>query len=285
MQEEDRMRKHRGTTRTAVAGLAVAAIAFAVAVAGSSAARLAAPTNSSPPTVSGTAQEGSTLTVNEGTWSGSPTFTYEWLRCDKDGGSCATISGANTKQYVLKTVDTANTLRARVTAKNADGSSSATTVPTAVVTAASTTTTTTTPSGNGCTSGTPSNQGGTVSVANVSLPARLLLDHFSVSPSVVHRSTSDVSVTVHVSNTCGQSVTGAMVYATAVPFDQFSVQPEQPTDANGNATITMHRQGGFPAARKQHLLVMMLRARKPGESVLGGISIRRLVSSRVDISL
>jgi hypothetical protein len=163
-----------------------------------------------------------------------------------------------------------------VTAKNADGSNPATTVPTAVVAAASMTTTTT-PSGNGCNSSTPSNQGGTVSVANVSLPARLLLDHFSVSPSVVHRSTTDVSVTVHVSNMCGQSVTGAMVYAAAVPFNQFSVQPEQPTDANGNATVTMHRQAGFPAARRQHLLVMMLRARKPGESVLGGISIRRLV--------
>ena len=72
---------------------------------------------------------------------------------------------------------------------------------------------------------------------------------------------------------------------TAVPFNQFSVQPEQPTDANGNATITMHQLKGFPAARNQHLLVMMLRARKPGESVLGGISIRRLVSTRVDISL
>jgi hypothetical protein len=281
------MTKHTRTTRKAAAGLIVAAIAFAVVVAGSSAARLAAPTNSSPPTISGTAQEGSTLTVNEGNWTGSPTFTYAWLRCDKDGGSCAAISGADQKTYVLKTVDNANTLRARVTARNGDGANSATTVPTAVVTAASstTTTTTTTPGGNGCNSSTPSNQGGTVSVANVSLPARLLLDHFSVSPGVVHRSTTDLSVQVHVSNTCGQSVTGAMVYAAAVPFNQFSVQPEQPADANGNATITMHRQAGFPAARNQRLLVMMLRARKPGESVLGGISIRRLVSTRVDISL
>ena len=278
------MRNQTRTTHKAAAALVAAAIAFAIVVAGGSAARLAAPTNSSPPTVSGTAQDGSTLTVNEGTWSGSPTFTYTWLRCDKDGGSCAAISGANQKTYALKTVDDANTLRARVTAKNADGSSSATTVPTAVVAAAATTTTPT-PSGNGCTSSTASSSGGAVSVANVSLPARLLLDHFSVSPGVVRRNTGDISVQVHVSDTCGQSVTGAMVYATAVPFNQFSVQPEQTTDANGNATITMHQLKGFPAARNQHLLVMMLRARKPGESVLGGISIRRLVSTRVDISL
>jgi hypothetical protein len=279
------MTKHTRTTRKAAAGLVVAAIAFAIVVAGSSAARLAAPTNSSPPTVSGTAQDGSTLTVNEGTWSGSPTFTYDWLRCDKDGGSCSTISGANAKTYMLKTVDDANTLRARVTAKNADGSNAATTVPTAVVAQAPAPATTTTPATNGCTSGTASASGGSVPVANVSLPARLVLDHFSFSPGVVHRNSGNVSVQVHVSDTCGQSVTGAMVYATAVPFDQFSVQPEQSTDANGNATITMQQLKGFPAARNQHLLVMMLRARKPGESVLGGISIRRLVSTRVDISL
>ena len=61
----------RITTRKAAAALVVAAIAFAIVVAGGSTARLAAPTNSSPPTVSGTAQDGSTLTVNEGTWTGS----------------------------------------------------------------------------------------------------------------------------------------------------------------------------------------------------------------------
>ena len=99
----------------------------------------------------------------------------------------------------------------------------------------------------------------------------------------MRRSTNDLSVQVHVGNTCGQSVSGALVYAVTVPFNQFSVQPEQQTDANGMATITMHRLQGFPAARKQHLLVMMLRARKPGENVLAGVSIRRLVSTRVDL--
>ena len=71
---------------------------------------------------------------------------------------------------------------------------------------------------------------------------------------------------------------------TAVPFNQFTIGPEQPTDDNGNVTIQMSRQGGFPAANRQQLLVFFVRARKAGEPTLGGISTRRLVSTSVDLN-
>jgi hypothetical protein len=44
------------------------------------------------------------------------------------------------------------------------------------------------------------------------------------------------------------------------------------------ATLTMSQLSGFPAAQRQQLLVMFLRASKPGDPVTGGISTRLLVS-------
>ena len=78
----------------AVTALAVAILA-AAGIAATSRVSVA-PTNTQPPVVSGTPEVGKNLTTTNGTWSGTTplTFTYQWRRCDKTGGSCADISGA-----------------------------------------------------------------------------------------------------------------------------------------------------------------------------------------------
>jgi hypothetical protein len=255
-----------------------ATAAFAGAMLGGTglgvAATQAAPSNQTPPTVKGTAEVGSTLTASDGTWTNNPTnFTYSWRRCDADGGSCSAISGAIEKTYVLKAVDKDNTLRVRVTARNADGSATATSVPTSVIRVAAAPAPTT-----GC-----ARTGGTVPIGELSAPERLLIDRNEAVPSVVGRSTDSVTMRVRVSACNGKPVNGALVFVTFVPYNQFTVPQEQATGDDGWATLRMSRLGGYPATPKQQLLVAFVRARKPGESLLGGVSTRRLVSFRVDL--
>lgn len=57
-----------------------------------------APTNTAPPTISGTPQVGQTLTASTGSWNGGPThYTYRWLDCA--GSSCQPIGGASSQTY------------------------------------------------------------------------------------------------------------------------------------------------------------------------------------------
>jgi hypothetical protein len=103
--------------------------------AGSAAAAPNAPQNTSPPTISGKAQQGQTLTADPGTWSGTQpiTFTYQWRRCNPNGGNCSSIAGATDKTRVPTFADVGRTLRVVVTAKNTDGSTDATSAPTGTV--------------------------------------------------------------------------------------------------------------------------------------------------------
>jgi hypothetical protein len=252
-------------------GTVVLLLAATAAVADEGAAvAQAPPRNESPPTISGTPQEGSTLTANEGRWTGQPTsFAFSWLRCNRNGGSCSAISGAIRRTYTVQGVDVGDTLRVRVRAPNQDGSMRATSVPTAVVTEGQR-------PGRGCNANPP------LQAQNLSAPERLNVNAGTITPAVVGRSTT--SVTVRFQVTCkGKPVQGALLYAAAVPFNQFR-PGEQPTGPDGSAQITMSRLSGFPAARRQQLLVVFARARKPGENLLGGISTRRLVSFPVNLS-
>jgi len=121
------------------ASQAFAIVADNISVSTGSTGTATPPANTSPPTISGTATQGSTLTANPGTWSGTTpiTYIYQWRRCDGVGANCADVSGATATTYVLGSADVNATLRVTVTATNAVGTSSSVSAPTAVVAAAS----------------------------------------------------------------------------------------------------------------------------------------------------
>ncbi len=220
----------------------------------------ARPRNATPPTISGTPQVGQKLTANNGTWTGQQplTFTYQWRRCDSNGANCSDISGATGKTYVLTSADLGTTARVRVTARNVAGTASATSAPTSVVVKAE------------------APGGATVSISDVSLPNRLLVDRVSFSPQPL-RSRRTFTARFHVSDSRNHSVMGALVFVVAMPFGSTTTPPEAATDGSGWVTFRMQptravrfgHRGGIP---------MFVRARKEGERLIGGVSTRRLVN-------
>jgi hypothetical protein len=94
------------------------------------------PTNTAPPKISGTPQQGSTLSTDHGAWNGSPSsYAYQWQDCSSSG--CANIPAANGPSYTLQASDVGDTIDVVVTASNSAGSASAVSARTATVTASS----------------------------------------------------------------------------------------------------------------------------------------------------
>jgi hypothetical protein len=117
-------------------------------------------------------------------------------------------------------------------------------------------------------------------ITRVSLPERLLLDSITYSPSQISSRSVPLVARFHVVSTKGYCVSGAIVQGLGVPFDRLSHEAEVTTDATGWAQITFQVLPTFQL-RHGNLVVIFVRARKPGDNVLAGVSTRRLVSVRV----
>jgi hypothetical protein len=220
------------------------------------------PSRNQPPTISGTPQEKQTLTASNGTWTGAQpqTYTYQWRRCDATGGTCADISGATKQTYVLTSADIGHTIRVTVTAHNSLGDASATSTPTAVVVKAS------------------APAGAAISVNDVVLPNRLVVDQLQFRPFIL-RSRRPFIARFHGSDLQGHSVVGAMVFLVGIPFGNTTTPPEQATGSDGWVTFTVRptirlkmRRGSQP---------FFVRARKPSDRLIAGVSTRRLVNLSV----
>lgn len=234
------------------------------------------PTNTGLPTVTGTAAVGQTLTGSQGSWDRAGLFLADlsnaWLRCDASGNNCQPTGGTATT-YVVGDADKGSTLRFQVTATNPAGTTVVQSNPTGVVPGGTPVTSPPPPpppSSAGCPAGRRA-----VQASAVTPPARLEIDRQIATP--LHLgSGQQVTVRYRVSDTCGQVVQGALVYATAVPFGQLSTPAEAPTGPNGFVSLTFQTTAGFPLGPKQRSVQIFVRARKLGEDLLAGISARRL---------
>jgi hypothetical protein len=225
-----------------------------------------APANTKAPTLSGTPQQGALLKVDPGSWSGTTpiAFDYTWQRCDKNGENCSTFIVHNpaATSYTLGVADVGHTIRVEVQAKNTAGSSYVYTKPTGVVAPPKVTQSAT-----------------TIAIANVALPDRLVIDRVSFSPNPVLSRNTPIAARFHVADSHGLSVQGALVFALGLPYGWTYNAPEQATDANGWVTLTIRPTRNMPLRRGD--LVMFIRARKPGDSLLAGVSTRRLVQEGI----
>ncbi len=120
-----------------------------------------APVNTSPPTISGTPQVGSTVTETHGAWNNVPPGVYsrQWESCDSSGANCQAIAGATGGAYKLAAGDLGHVIVVQESAANtANIEGPISSAPTALVTApggtgTGTGTGTSTGTGTGCTSG------------------------------------------------------------------------------------------------------------------------------------
>ena len=158
-------------------------------------------------------------------------------RSRSSGGAAMTrepaldVGGATQATYTLKKTGVDNTIRVRVVARNADGSTTATSAQTGVVKAAAAP-----PPAGGCNGNAP------LQIATISSPEHLVIDGQSINPSPVTGSTQSLTVRFHIS--CkGKAVQGALVYVDGRPLRTVH-DPGRADDRRRRlGALTMNRAG------------------------------------------
>jgi hypothetical protein len=221
-----------------------------------------APTELSPPTVTGSPVVGQQLTATVGTWQGSKpiNYTIHWQACNEAITQCV-ANGARGTTYTIASSDAGKRLRVRVDAKNNAGVSSALSDTTAVVTQSS--------GGGG-------GGGNVVDVKDVG-PAgqRLVVDKVVFNPNPVTSRNVPIQVTVTVRDTNGKLVKGALVFIRSTPI-LTSTPTDAPTGANGTVTYSIQPRSDFPI-KNGYSVQFFVKAYRQGDPSLAGISGTRLV--------
>ena len=222
------------------------------------------PAVSSPPVISGLAREGQLLTAAVGTWGNVTTFSYTWRRCDANGNKCdGFATGPSVK---LTANDVGHRIRVVVAGTNQFGTTKSTSVPTAIVTAA-------VPTGPAGAIKLPTGET-SLPVTAILPPQRLVISRVQFIPARV-QGRQAFTGRFRVTDTRGFVVRGALVYAIGLPYGWIRQAPETLSGTDGWARLTFLPTVLMPT--KHASVVFFLRARKPGDTLLAGVSTRRLV--------
>lgn len=223
------------------------------------------PGNTTVPTLTGM-QVGQTLVGTPGTWGGGTpmTFDYFWLRSSGSGWVQIPASGLT---YTLTDADVGHEVFFQVKASNADGYAIASSTPTSIVTGATASDTQTLPDGTT-----------SVSVDNVTLPDRLVVQAATFTPATI-KPGGTVTARIVVFDALNHPVRGALVQVIPLPYGSVNRPVEVATGADGSASITLTAGSHLASAGK--LVGLYIQARKSGNNVLAGVTGTRLVNLSV----
>ena len=214
------------------------------------------PGNTAPPIIGGLARDGQLLVSSTGTWTNNPNhYDFQWLRCDSAGNNCGNFGGDSSTQR-LSSSEVGHRIRVDChgeepvrDGKRDLGSDGDRHLP------------------RGRRGDDPGRAG---------LPAESARDHRRpVRPAEGSRPAQAFIGRFRVSDARGNLVRGALVYAIGLPYGWVRPAPEVVTGNDGWATIQFFPTRLMPLHKAA--LVFFVRARKPGENLLAGVSTRRLV--------
>jgi hypothetical protein len=217
------------------------------------------PTSTALPTITGNAEDRSTLTAADGGWTGVPPITTarRWERCDTGGNNCAAIPGATAPTYAVTREDVAKTLRVVVVASSPRGSSPAVASAVTPVVRAFL----------------PRPGRTVIGAALVELPEKLVIDRVEFAATPV-RGPVPVIVRVRVSDTRGFQIRGALVRVSGVPAPLVAGGPDVHTGADGWARLKV-RPSARVVYRRGGALTLLVRAFRAGEDPTGGVAAQR----------
>jgi hypothetical protein len=206
-----------------------------------------APAVTAAPEVKGFAMVDEILSATRGTWSGSPTLSLEWQRCDERGETCEG-TGLSTETYTVIPFDIGKTIRVRITASNGAGARTATSAVTEVISELK-----------------PTDEKTWIPAAKVTAPHRLLIEEASAKPARFAKR-GPVTVAVRIVDDRGFDIQGALVTAVAHPGGSLLVPAEATTDEQGLVTLVF-TPGPKLNLKKKGTITIVVTARRPGDKL------------------